>query len=62
MVDQPQNKERPKARPIEPKRVIAHLEAALPEMERYDVTAGFLLRLAIHSLATKLESRQSNAA
>jgi hypothetical protein len=31
-------------------RLISHLEAAAPEVDAYDSTAGFLLRLAILSL------------
>jgi hypothetical protein len=37
-------------RPIDRHRLILHLEAAVPEVDTYDSTSGFLLRLAIHSL------------
>jgi hypothetical protein len=47
---------------IEPKRLISHLEAALPEAEHYDVTAGFLLRVAIESLRKRQETLQGEAA
>jgi hypothetical protein len=42
-------KEQPR-RPVDRHRLILHLEAAVPEVDAYDSTSGFLLRLAIHSL------------
>jgi hypothetical protein len=62
MADRSRKNERLNARPLEPEKLIAHLEAALPEAEFYDATAGFLLRLAIHGLRKKHGTRQSSAA
>jgi hypothetical protein len=47
---------------IEAERLIWHLEAALPETEHYDVTAGFLLRVAIESLRKRQETLKGEAA
>jgi hypothetical protein len=37
-------------RRLDPQRIVSHLEAALPEMDAYDATSAFLLRLAIESM------------
>jgi hypothetical protein len=47
---------------LEPQRLVWHLEAALPEVEHYDATAGFLLRVAIESLRKRQETLQGEAA
>jgi hypothetical protein len=50
MADEQRTAKAQPLRPVDRAKLISYLEAAAPEVDAYDSTSGFLLRLAIHSL------------